>query len=102
MCLPWPVQRATAAAAPNSMSSGWATIAIAFDQFSGRLLSGSGSMRPGMTDIDCRGTPGSGRVPQVIRISEVDPADDVTLRAFWDTEQASVWADREHAIPRSW
>jgi len=38
----------------------------------------------------------------VIRISEVDPADETTLRAFWETEQASVWADREHAIPRSW
>ena len=38
----------------------------------------------------------------VIRISEVDPADETTLRAFWETEQASVRADREHAIPRSW
>ena len=38
----------------------------------------------------------------MIRISEVDPADETTLRAFWETEQASVWADREHAIPRSW
>jgi GNAT superfamily N-acetyltransferase len=38
----------------------------------------------------------------VIRISEVDPADQETLRAFWETEQASVWADRQHAIPRTW
>ena len=30
--LPWPVQRATAAAAPNSMSSGWATTQSAFVQ----------------------------------------------------------------------
>ena len=48
------------------------------------------------------GRPRVGQAAQVIRISEVDPADETTLRAFWETEQASVWADRKHAIPRSW
>lgn len=38
----------------------------------------------------------------VIVVSEVDPADEPTLRAFWETEQASVWHDRQYAIPRSW
>ncbi len=38
----------------------------------------------------------------MIRISEVDATDERTLRAFWETEQASVWHDRPHAIPRSW
>src|SRR5687768_9890625 len=35
MRLPWPVQRATAAAAPYSMSSGWATTKSAVCQSSG-------------------------------------------------------------------
>jgi GNAT superfamily N-acetyltransferase len=55
-----------------------------------------------MTDMDCRGTPGSGRVPGVIRISEVDPADDVTLRAFWETEEAAQRAERPYALLRTW
>ncbi len=38
----------------------------------------------------------------MVEISVVDPADETTLRAFWETEQASVWHDREYAIPRSW
>src|SRR5690606_31012765 len=38
--LPWPVQRATAAAAPNSMSSGCATTARAVDQSSSSGVSG--------------------------------------------------------------
>ena len=38
----------------------------------------------------------------MVRISEVDPADRATLRAFWETEQESVWHDRPHATPRTW
>ena len=38
----------------------------------------------------------------MILISEVDPVDQATLRAFWETEQDSVHADRRHAIPRTW
>ena len=38
----------------------------------------------------------------MVRISEVDPADETTLRAFWETEQESVWHDRPHATPRTW
>ena len=38
----------------------------------------------------------------MIRISEVHPADEATLRAFWETEQESVWHDRPQAIPRTW
>ena len=37
-----------------------------------------------------------------MRISEVDPADEATLRAFWEAEQAALRHDREHAIPRTW
>ena len=37
MCLPCCVQRATAAAAPYSMSSGWATTASARSQSSGNV-----------------------------------------------------------------
>ena len=45
---------------------------------------------------------GFGKGAAMVRISELDPADETTLRAFWEVEQASVWHDREHAIPRSW
>jgi GNAT superfamily N-acetyltransferase len=38
----------------------------------------------------------------VIVISEVDRADEPTLRAFWAVEQASQRHDREHAMLRSW
>ena len=38
----------------------------------------------------------------MVRISEVDPADRATLRAFWETEQESVWHDRPHATARTW
>ena len=38
----------------------------------------------------------------MIRISEVGPGDEATLRAFWEVEQESVWHDRPHAIPRTW
>ena len=38
----------------------------------------------------------------MVEISEVDPADEATLRAFWEVEQASVRHDRQFAIPRSW
>ncbi len=37
--------------------------------------------------------------PQVL---QVDPADDRRLREFWETEQAAVRPDREHALLRSW
>src|SRR5690606_2733545 len=42
MCLPWPVQRAMAAAAPNSRSSGWATMASARSHSSLSGSSGAG------------------------------------------------------------
>jgi len=35
-------------------------------------------------------------------IIEVDPHDDETLRAFWETEQAAIHADREHPLIRTW
>ena len=35
-------------------------------------------------------------------IIEVDPRDDVSLRAFWETEQAAIRADRSHPVIRSW
>jgi GNAT superfamily N-acetyltransferase len=38
----------------------------------------------------------------MLTISEVDPADESTLRAFWESEQASIRHDREYAIPRGW
>ena len=38
----------------------------------------------------------------MVSISEIDPADEQTLRAFWEVEQASQRHDREHALLRSW
>ncbi len=35
-------------------------------------------------------------------ISEVDPADEATLRAFWEVEQAAQRHDRELAVLRTW
>jgi GNAT superfamily N-acetyltransferase len=37
-----------------------------------------------------------------IEVGEVDATDEATLRAFWETEQASVWHDRPFAVPRTW
>jgi GNAT superfamily N-acetyltransferase len=44
------------------------------------------------------GTPGSGWVEAMVRISELDVHDDRALRAFWDVEQAAQRADRTHAV----
>jgi len=38
----------------------------------------------------------------VIEISEVDPDDDVTLRAFWEVEEAATRPDRPFALLRTW
>lgn len=38
----------------------------------------------------------------VPRIIEVDPHDDESLRAFWETEQAAIRADRAHPVVRTW
>jgi GNAT superfamily N-acetyltransferase len=37
--------------------------------------------------------------PQVL---EVDPLDEDLLRAFWETEQAAIRPEREHALLRTW
>ena len=42
------------------------------------------------------------KAAEVIAISEVDPADEATLRGFWEVEQAAQRHDREHALLRSW
>jgi GNAT superfamily N-acetyltransferase len=41
-------------------------------------------------------------MPSMPQVLEVDPADETLLRAFWETEQAAVRPEREHAILRSW
>jgi GNAT superfamily N-acetyltransferase len=38
----------------------------------------------------------------MVEISVVDPADEATLRAFWEVEQSAQRHDREHALLRSW
>ncbi|WP_426245419.1 GNAT family N-acetyltransferase [Nocardioides sp. LHG3406-4] len=38
----------------------------------------------------------------MIVIVEVDPSDETALRAFWETEQAAIRADRPHALLRTW
>jgi GNAT superfamily N-acetyltransferase len=38
----------------------------------------------------------------VIRISEVDPADETTLRAFWQVGESAQRHDREHALVPTW
>jgi GNAT superfamily N-acetyltransferase len=38
----------------------------------------------------------------VIRISEVDPQDEATLRTFWEVEQEAQRHDRAHALVRTW
>ncbi len=38
----------------------------------------------------------------MIQIRAVDPADEVILRAFWETEQAAQRHDREYALLGSW
>ncbi len=45
---------------------------------------------------------GFGNGARVIRISEVDPDDDIALRAFWETEEAATRPDRPHALLRTW
>jgi GNAT superfamily N-acetyltransferase len=45
---------------------------------------------------------GFGEGACVLRFDAVDPADQPTLRAFWETEQESVRHDRPHATPRTW
>lgn len=35
-------------------------------------------------------------------VVEVDPYDEVALRAFWECEQAAIRADREHPVIRTW
>lgn len=50
-------------------------------------------------------TPGFGKAARMtdgIWIDEVNPHDDAMLRAFWECEQASMRADREHALLRNW
>jgi GNAT superfamily N-acetyltransferase len=37
-----------------------------------------------------------------VRIVEVEPADEVALRAFWETEQEAARHDRPHAVLRTW
>lgn len=38
----------------------------------------------------------------VATIVEVDPHDEAALRAFWETEQAAIRADRSHPVLRTW
>lgn len=35
-------------------------------------------------------------------IVEIDPSDEAALRAYWETEQAAIRADRPHAVLRTW
>jgi GNAT superfamily N-acetyltransferase len=41
-------------------------------------------------------------MPSMPQVLEVLPTDETLLRAFWETEQAAVRPEREHAILRSW
>jgi GNAT superfamily N-acetyltransferase len=45
---------------------------------------------------------GFGEGARVIRISEVDPCDEATLRAFWEVEQEAQRHDRAQPVLRSW
>ncbi|MBA3781672.1 MAG: GNAT family N-acetyltransferase [Nocardioides sp.] len=38
----------------------------------------------------------------MIGIVEVDPSDEAALRAYWETEQTAIRADRPHALLRTW
>ena len=99
--MPWPVQRATAAAAPNSMSSGWATIAIAFDQSSGRVFRGSRSMVRALPIPVCLVTRGSARVrPWCASASSTRPTRRPCAHSGRSSRRRSAH-DRQHAIPRT-
>jgi GNAT superfamily N-acetyltransferase len=41
-------------------------------------------------------------MPSTPQVVEVDPMDEALLRAFWETDQAAIRPEREHAILRSW
>src|SRR3954447_779605 len=101
--LPWPVQRATAAAEPNSMSSGCATTARARVQSSGSGFSGGGvSMVPSMPQIPWSHPPGSAWVVGMVEISELDVHDDAALREFHDLGHAAMRDYRSRPLLRSY
>jgi GNAT superfamily N-acetyltransferase len=55
-----------------------------------------------MTPLGWPGDAGSVRLLTMVEISVVEPADEVTLRAFWQVEQTAQRHDRQHALLRSW